>query len=319
MPNRSHRNSGHRMMNYLRKTGNAHSADVENEMPDCTYHTVVESDCVELLKSLPDNSIQLMVCDPPYNLNIAEWDEFNDYIEWSAGWLSEVPRVLKNSGSIVIFGGFQFQSDYGGDLLEIMHYIRHNIPLRLVNLIIWHYNNGMGAHRFFSNRHEEMIWYAKTKKYTFDLDSVRIPYDEKTKKAYMKDKRLKPESIEKGKNPTNVWDVPRLNGNSKERVGHETQKPVELIQRVIKALSSPGDLVLDFFAGSGSTTVASILTGRNSIASDLDPKLKDYLNLLIEKKASGSISPTNFELIEDSQLDTFFTEAEETEKKNKVA
>ena len=73
----------------------------------------------------------------------------------------------------------------------------------------------------------------------------------KQKKMYMRDKRLKPESIEKGKNPTNVWEISRLNGNSKERVGHETHKPVELVERLVKALSNPGDLVLDFFAGSG--------------------------------------------------------------------
>lgn len=319
MPNRSHFNSGHRMMNYLRKSGTAHSADVESETPACTYHAILDnSDCVELLRNLPDNSIQLMVCDPPYNLNIAEWDEFNNYIEWSSTWLTEVPRVLKESGSIVIFGGFQFQSDYGGDLLEIMHYIRHNIPLRLVNLIIWYYKNGMGAHRFFSNRHEEMVWYAKTKKYTFNLDAVRIPFDEETKKVYKKDKRLKPESIEKGKNPTNVWEISRLNGNSKERVGHETQKPVELITRLVKALSSPGDIVLDFFAGSGSTTVASILTGRHSIASDVDPKLREYLDQLIDKKAGCQSTPNKFELIDADQLNTLLQE-EESERHANVA
>ena len=311
MPNRSHFNSGHRMMNYLRKSGAAHAADVDAKIPDCTSHAILSGiDCVELLHNLPDNSIQLIVCDPPYNLNIAEWDEYKNYIEWASTWLSEVPRVLKESGSIVIFGGFQFQSDYGGDLLEIMHFIRHNISLRLVNLIIWYYKNGMGAHRFFSNRHEELVWYAKTKRYTFNLDAVRIPYDEATKKAYKKDKRLKSESIDKGKNPTNVWDISRLNGNSKERVGHETQKPVVLIERIIKALSSPGDLVMDFFAGSGSTSVASILSGRNSIASDIDPYLIQYLEQLIEKKAQEMPSTDKYELLEAADLDTLFMESE---------
>jgi site-specific DNA-methyltransferase (adenine-specific) len=298
------------MMNYLRKKGAIHSADAaETKIPDRTYHAVLANkNCVELLKGLSDNSIQLIVCDPPYNLNIAQWDEFKNYIEWASSWLIEVPRVLKENGNIVIFGGFQFQSDYGGDLLEIMHYIRSNIPLRLVNLIIWYYKNGMGAHRFFSNRHEEIVWYAKTKKYTFNLDAVRIPFDEETKRAYKKDKRLKLESIEKGKNPTNVWEIARLNGNSKERVGHETQKPVDLVERLVKALSNPGDLVLDFFAGSGSTTVACILTGRHSIASDLDPKLKEYLEQLIDKKIGGPINLYNYELLESIQSNTLFSE-----------
>jgi len=300
------------MMNYLRKTGEAHSADTVAKVPDCTYHAVLpDTDCVELLQSLDDNSVQLMVCDPPYNLNIADWDEFNNYIEWAGQWLAEVPRVLKDSGSIVIFGGFQYQSDYGGDLLEIMHYVRHNVPLRMVNLIIWYYKNGMGAHRFFSNRHEEIVWYTKTKKYLFNLDAVRIPFDEATKKLYMRDKRLKPESVEKGKNPTNVWEISRLNGNCKERVGHETQKPVELVERIVKAMSNPGDLVLDFFAGSGSTTVASILNSRHSIASDLNPELRDYLDKLVEKKAGGSFNPLKFELLDASQIDTLFAETKQ--------
>ena len=77
----------------------------------------------------------------------------------------------------------------------------------------------MSAHRFYANRHEEIAWFGKTAKYYFDLDSVREPFTEETKRTYMKDKRLRADSIEKGKNPTNVWRMPRLNGNSRERVG----------------------------------------------------------------------------------------------------
>tara|TARA_B100000131_G_C17784074_1_gene478515 strand:- start:98 stop:637 length:540 start_codon:yes stop_codon:yes gene_type:complete len=152
-----------------------------------------------------------------------------------------------------------------------------------VNLIVWNYPNGMGAQRFFANRHEEIVWFSKTKKYYFDLDSVRIPFDEKTKQTYLKDKRLRPESIEKGKNPTNVWNLPRLNGNSKERVGHPTQKPKEVIRRLVKSLSYPGSTVLDFFAGSGVSTIVSIEENRHSISSDIDKKSIDFINLFFEK------------------------------------
>ncbi|MFM7366891.1 MAG: DNA methyltransferase, partial [Sphaerospermopsis kisseleviana] len=107
---------------------------------------------------------------------------------------------------------------------------------------IWNYPNGMSAHRFFANRHEEIAWFAKTSKYYFDLDAVREPFDEATKIEYLKDKRLRPESVEKGRNPTNVWKIPRLNGNSKERVGHPTQKPRQLIQRIIRSLSYSGSV-----------------------------------------------------------------------------
>ena len=306
MANRSHFNPAHRMMNYLRKTGTPHSSETEGSLPKNTKHAILSgTDCIDLLKSLPDDSIQLIVCDPPYNLNMAGWDNFRNYIGWAAQWLNEVPRVLKDSGSIVIFGGFQFQNESGGDLLEIIHYIRHNIPFRLVNVIIWHYNNGMSAHRFFANRHEELVWYAKTSKYVFNLDAVRIPFDEITKVAYRRDKRLNPESIEKGKNPTNVWDIPRLNSNARERVGHPTQKPLPLIRKLILALSNPGDIVLDFFAGSASTTVACIDTGRNSIASDIDKALTLNVEKLLD--FNGRLTMIPFTFLEPSKIETLFS------------
>lgn len=104
----------------------------------------------------------------------------------------------------------------------------------------------MSAHRYFANRHEEVIWLAKTNDYYFDLDSVREPYSAKDLKSALRDKRLNPKNIIKGKNPTNVWEINRLNGNSKERVGHPTQKPIEIISRFVKALAYPNSIVLVF-------------------------------------------------------------------------
>lgn len=277
MPNRSHFNPAHRTMNYLRKQGKKHSSERELAPPDTTYHAVLISDVLNLLQRIPDHSVQLVVCDPPYNLDIAQWDAFDHYIDWAAQWLAHIPRILTDTGNLVIFGGIQFQDEKGGDLLEILHYLRHRSSLRFVNLIVWYYKSGMSAHRFFANRHEEIAWFAKTKAYTFNLDSVRIPYDQKTKSQYLKDTRLNPATVELGKNPTNVWQIPRLIANAKERVGHPTQKPVAVIRRLILALSNPGDIVLDFFAGSGTTTRVCIEENRHSIASDIDSKLQEYL------------------------------------------
>ncbi|OZU89075.1 site-specific DNA-methyltransferase [Virgibacillus indicus] len=283
MANRSHYNSGHRMLNLMNKTGKKHISDRDIGKPDKTKHLIAIDDCVNLLKEIPDNSVQLVLIDPPYNIDMANWDTFDNYIEWASKWLFEAERILTENGSFVIFGGIQFENEKSGDLLELMHYIRHHSNLKLVNLIIWNYKNGMGAHRFFANRHEEIAWYVKSKKYTFNLDAVRIPYDDKTKKTYLTDKRLNPATVEKGKNPTNVWEINRLNGNSKERVGHPTQKPVELIERLIKSLSNPNDVVLDFFAGSGVTTRVCIQEERHSVSVDLDPMLPTYLQRHIEK------------------------------------
>ena len=289
MTNRSHRNSGYRAMNAMNKNGVKHSSvqDLSIELPKTTQHVIEVCDCLDLLKRLPDDSVQLIVCDPPYNILLAEWDQYNDYLAWASGWLKEAQRVLRPTGNIAIFGGLQYQGEVGsGDLLSIIHHMRQSSDMLLVNLIVWNYPNGMSARRFFANRHEEIAWFAKTRKYYFDLDSVRESYDESTKETYRKDKRLNPETIEKGRNPTNVWRMCRLNGNATERVGHPTQKPRNVIQRLVRSLSYPGSTVVDFFAGSGITTRVAIEEGRNSICCDTDSTFMEYV-----KRQIGQISP----------------------------
>jgi len=292
MGNRSHRNAGHRGMNALRKRGERHSSEqITNLVPTKTHHSVVTIDCCDLLDQLPDKSVQLIVCDPPYNIRLAHWDEHVDYLDWATKWLRQAERVLADSGSLVIFGGLQYQAEAGsGDLLTLLQDMRKSSAMRLVNLIVWNYPNGMSAHRFFASRHEEIAWFGKTAKYFFDLDAVREPFDEETKAVYMKDKRLRPESVEKGRNPTNVWRMSRLNGNSTERVGHPTQKPRQVIQRIVRGLSYPGAVVLDFFAGSGITTRVAIEEGRHSISGDVDPILHEYLGKQIANmKGTGDL------------------------------
>ena len=283
MANRSHFNAGHRGMNALAKNGKRHSSHIEADVPPRTRHHVAVCDCLDLLKSIPEKSVQLIICDPPYNIRMADWDRHETYLGWAAVWLKEAERVLCDSGNLVIFGGLQFQEEAGsGDLLTLMMHLRERSAMRLVNLIVWNYPNGMSAQRFFANRHEELCWFAKTKSYYFDLDRVREPYDEQTRRTYLKDKRLRAENVEKGRNPTNVWRLNRLNGNSRERVGHPTQKPCELIRRLVRGLSYPGSTVLDFFAGSGVTTRVAVEEARHSIAGDSDPKLIEYLEMQME-------------------------------------
>jgi len=266
-------------MNALAKSGRAHRSTLEIAKGplDRTVHAIFSADCLDVLRKLPDNSIQLIVCDPPYNILMAHWSEHSDYITWATQWIIEAHRVLSPTGNFVIFGGLQYQGEAGsGDLLSIIAEVRRRKLFNLVNLIIWNYPNGMGAHRFFANRHEELVWFTKTSKYYFDLDSVREPFDEETKRIYMKDKRLRAESIEKGRNPTNVWRFGRLNGNSLERVGHPTQKPIALIDRIVKSMSYEGSVVLDFFAGSAVTSRVAIELGRHSIAVDKEPIISEY-------------------------------------------
>lgn len=306
MPNKSHFNDGHITLNKLNKLGKSQNSFLTDIEISKTLHALYIEDAISFLKKMPDSSVQLILIDPPYNLEMDNWDRFNNYLDWARLWLSEIYRVLNDSGNCVIFGGFQYQDLKKGDLLEILHYTRHHTELRFVNLIVWYYKNGMSAHRFFANRHEEAIWLSKTKNYYFNLDSVRIPFDDLTKKLYKKDKRLNPDSIEKGKNPTNVWEINRLNGNAKERVGHPTQKPLEVIRRFVKGLSYKGSLVLDFFAGSGTTGRVCIEERRHSILVDSDSKLNKYFQSHIYNlETNVTIKPYQYQLHENIDIELF--------------
>lgn len=307
MANKSHFNAGHIALNKMKKSGQEHSSSIERIDIDKSIHGLFIQDAVKFLKKLPDASVQLILVDPPYNLDLDYWDTFENYLDWAKNWLDEIYRVLDDSGNCVIFGGFQYQDLKKGDLLEVLHYTRHNTKLRFVNLVIWYYKNGMSAHRFFANRHEEAVWLSKTKRYYFNLDSVRVPYDEESKKVALRDKRLIPENVEKGKNPTNVWEIGRLNGNSKERVGHPTQKPIEIIRRFVKALSYEGAIVLDFFAGSGTTARICIEENRHSISVDTDPKLKNYLKQHLQQ-IDSIFFDNKYEIKELDNIEEYFEE-----------
>lgn len=302
--NKSHNNHALMSLNKMRKDDSLkHKSASDFEVPNeiKLHHRI--TDCYDFLKQLPDNSIQLICIDPPYNLELAGWDIYDDYIEWASKWIDESYRVLSDNGSMVIFGGIQFRDVKSGDLLDIIQYVRKNTKFKLINTIIWHYKNGMSAQRFFANRHEEAIWLTKTNDYYFDLDSVRVPYSEKDLEIALKDKRLNPENTKKGKNPTNVWEIGRLNGNSKERVGHPTQKPVQIIERFVKALSYPGSIVLDFFAGSGTVGRVCINEGRHCLMCDSDRKSREYFDKHLTLMR-GLGQNTNYKAVEN--IDEFF-------------
>lgn len=302
--NKSHNNHALMSLNKMRKEDSLkHKSAADFEEPNEVKILHHISDCGEFLKQLPDNSIQLICIDPPYNLELAGWDIYDDYIEWASKWIDEAYRVLSVNGSMVIFGGIQFRDAKSGDLLDIIQYIRKKTKFKLVNTIIWHYKNGMSAHRFFANRHEEAIWLTKSNDYYFDLDAVRVPYSEDDLKIALKDKRLNPETTKKGKNPTNVWEIGRLNGNSKERVGHPTQKPVAIIERFVKSLSYPGSIVLDFFAGSGTVGRVCLKEGRHCMMCDSDIASLDYFekHLLLMKNLGQ-----NTHYVKVDKIDTFF-------------
>src|SRR5262249_2244636 len=152
--------------------------------------------------------------------------------------------------------------------------------------------------RFFANRHEEIAWFARSPRYYFDLDAVRTRLEPARLAAYKRDKRLNPENLDKGINPTNVWRIPRLNGNSNERVGQPTQKQKALIPGIVRRLSYPGSTVLDFFAGSGVTSRVAIETGRHSISSDADAEFPVFFRRHLGQLGEGTLPVPDYRLIE---------------------
>lgn len=138
--NKSHHNHALMSLNKMRKDKtlkNKTAADFE--VPEKSRICLNIMDCCDFLKQIPDGSIQLICVDPPYNLELAGWDIYDNYIEWAAQWLDEAYRVLSDSGSMVIFGGIQFRDVKSGDLIDIIQYVRHKTKFKLINTIIWYY------------------------------------------------------------------------------------------------------------------------------------------------------------------------------------
>ena len=220
-------------------------------------------DNLELLKTLPSESIDLIYCDVLYNTG----KKFKDYddnlgtpqeaIEWYKPRLIEMKRVLKNTGSIYL------QCD-----CRLVHYLKIEMDNifglnNFRNEIIWKYGLGGSGNREFAKKHDNILFYSKSKEYVFNLQ-----YETATSNKM------------KGclKKMTSVWDIPNINNMAKERTGYNTQKPKELLERIIKASSNEGDIVADFFCGSGTTCVVAKELGRKYIGCDINPRAIEITN-----------------------------------------
>lgn len=249
-------------------------------------------DCRELLKDIPDNSIDMVVTSPPYNIG-KKYGKYNDKVTLDE-WIEliniitkEVHRILTKSGSFFLNLS---QVPYGSDK-EILPlpYIGYDILKKndfyLRNMITWTFNGMQNCTNRLSGRYENILWGVKDlKSYTFNLDDIRIPYITKN------DKRL----TGKGRNPTDVWYFDRVNNMTKKKLGlsHPTVYPVEMIERIIKMSTNKGDTILDPFLGSGTSLVAAKKLGRKGIGFELDNKYEKEIEkrLLNEGKISDQIS-----------------------------
>ncbi|WP_338911497.1 site-specific DNA-methyltransferase [Mycetohabitans rhizoxinica] len=220
--------------------------------------------------SLADQSIDLILADPPYGLgkdygNDSDKRNGQDFIAWTCRWLELAIPKLKPSGSLYVFCTWQYAP-------EIFCFLKRR--LTMINEIIWDRRvpSMGGTTRRFTSVHDNIGFFAVSKDYYFDLDPVRIPYDPVTKKA--RSRRIFEGSkwLELGYNPKDVWSVSRLHRQHAERVAHPTQKPLEIIERMVLSSCPPGGLVLDPFMGSGTTAVACARHQRRFVGYEINPE-----------------------------------------------
>jgi adenine-specific DNA-methyltransferase len=235
-------------------------------------------DCLEAMAILPDQSINLTVTSPPYNIG-KEYENLlplDDYINWCEKWITEVYRLTLYDGAFWLNLGY-LSIKNRAKAIPISYLLSDKMPFYLIQEIVWNYGAGVAGSKFFSPRNEKFLWYVKNPEaYTFNLDDIRDPnvkYPNQKKNGKIKVNPL-------GKNPTDVWEFPKVtsgqNRSSKERTAHPAQFPSAVIQRIITASSHENEIVLDPFLGSGTTAMVALDLNRLVIGFEIR---QDYCDI----------------------------------------
>jgi site-specific DNA-methyltransferase (adenine-specific) len=241
-------------------------------------------DSVAWLKSLPKDSVDLVFADPPYNIKKADWDNFEsqqEYIEWSLKWIEPAATVLKETGTLYICGFSEILADLKAPSMKFFKSCRW---------IIWNYKNKANLGKDWGRSHESILLFRKSKQFTFNVDLIRIPYSRHTLK-YPDHPQALTSQYGNGKNhiwkphpggakPQDVIDIPTTCNGMHEKTAHPTQKPEELLRKIILASSNVGDMVLDPFLGSGTTAVTSEQLKRKWLGCDTS---REYLDWAVKR------------------------------------
>lgn len=252
-------------------------------------NTVYNEDCVQGLKKIPDDTVQIIIADCPYNIgkdfqNDSDRQTLEKYLSWCDEWITECLRILKPNGTMYIYG-----------FSEILAFIRVRVKCN-VRWLVWHYTNkNVPSLQFWQRSHESILCCWKKEK-VFNLDAVREPYTDTflknssgktrnaTKGRFSKgDKETTYVAHEKGALPRDVIKIPALAGGAgrKERVNHPTQKPLDLCRKLLCASQqNKDDLVVIPFAGSGSECVACKELGLPFVAFEINP---EYVQVCLQR------------------------------------
>jgi site-specific DNA-methyltransferase (adenine-specific)/adenine-specific DNA-methyltransferase len=247
---------------------------------------VYQGDCFELIKQIDDESIDLIVCDGPYGVTNNGWDRIENIQEYNLNLIKLFSRILKKGGTLYLFGK-----------PDCVDFIDYRPYLTLNSKIVWYQPSRLGQGRTnYTNNYDIIVYFSKGKAKTYNLDHIRIPqlveleHRRRCEKvpSVVNGKFPKTKFNENGKNPGDVWgDIKQLTYKSKELVSKDflntVQKPIKLIERIVKASSNIGDLVLDPFAGTGTTFVVCKELKRNFIGFEINPDFVEVCNRRIKE------------------------------------
>ena len=252
--------------------------------------------CNDVLEFLDTVTVKptLIVTSPPYNIGKAYEKRvgFQEYLTWQREVVKRCVEILHPNGSICWEIGNYIEEGEVFPLDIFFYSIFKNLGLKLRNRIVWHFGHGLHASKRFSGRYEVILWFTKNDDYIFNLDAVRIPQKYPGKRAYKGPNKGKPSGHPLGKNPSDVWkivlrdwekeiwEIPNVKSNHPEKTIHPSQFPIELVERLVLALTNEGDWVFDPFVGVGSSIIAAILHKRRCMGVD---KEKIYTDIAYER------------------------------------
>lgn len=274
-------------------------ADLRGHEPTLAHETELgalwRTDAFELLATLPDGSVDLVVTDPPYALAKAAWDEFESteaYLDWCDAWIAEVHRVLTPDGSAYVCGFSETLAD-----VKARSAARFSGGCRW---LVWFYKNKANLGSDWGRSHESILHLRRSARTRLNVDDVRVPYNDHTRRYPVRvqavssqygglgKRRDRWEPHPLGAKPRDVLEIPVLCNGTEEKTAHPTQKPEELVRRLIAASSDEGQLVVDPFVGSGTTAVVAERLGRRWLCGDADPR---YVGLARDRiKAAADLA-----------------------------
>jgi site-specific DNA-methyltransferase (adenine-specific) len=243
---------------------------------DYKEHRIIQGDSLETLyNEVSDNSIDLIFVDPPYNIgknfngHKDKWATDEDYLNWCYKWIDLCVRKLKSNGSMYIMTSTQFMPFF--DI-----FIRKKMTI--LSRLVWYYDSsGVQAKNYFGSMYEPILFCVKNpENYTFNADEILVEAKTGAKRKLIDYRKNPPQVYSSEKVPGNVWEFARVRYRMDEYENHPTQKPIALLERIIKASSNEGDMVLDPFSGTFTTSFVAKQLGRKSIGIELQ---EDYVKI----------------------------------------